>query len=517
MSDRTVLVFIPTYNESDNVKTIYGQLKALGIDMDILFLDDNSPDGTGEILDELAANDPRVSVIHRSGKLGIGSAHQDGIRWAYEHGYATLITMDCDFSHSPQYIHNFLKLSHQADIVVGSRYMEEGSLVDWNLYRKFLTYVGHFLTDVLLRMPYDATGAFRLYNLRQIPRGVFALVRSPGYSFFFESLYILFLNKFSVKEFPIKLPTRTYGHSKMTLRGAIHSFWHLWRICLRTWTRRESFIYSEPLGPDFKTFKGANDPYLPEGGRSPLKVQKEWDVYWNKERKSENMLYDLIAVFYRVFIIRRILDHFIRKHFVRGTKVLHAGCGSGQVDEGVARWVRLSALDISIKALEIYKKTNPTVRDIAHGDIFDLPYPAQTFDGIYNLGVMEHFTEEEIARVLKEFDRVLKPSGKMVILVPPENGLSVIFLKAVHHLLNNVLKKNVQLHPPEISRPRNKAHARQIYEQCGLTMADYYFGIMDIFTYAVIVLEKPGQVAGPNDASSGRVDQTAKRDGAMPV
>ncbi len=517
MSDNTILVFIPTYNEADNVRTIYGQLKALGLEMDILFLDDNSPDGTGKILDELAADDPRVSVIHRSGKLGIGSAHQDGIRRAYERGYKTLITMDCDFSHTPEYIHDFLKLSDQADIVVGSRYMEEGSLNDWNLYRKFLTHVGHFLTDSLLRMPYDATGAFRLYNLHQIPHGVFNLVQSSGYSFFFESLYILFLNNFSVKEFAIKLPTRTYGHSKMTLQGAMRSFLHLLRICLRTWTRRDSFIYSEPLRPDFKMFLGTNDPYLPDGGRSPLKVQKEWDVYWNKERKSENMLYDLIAVFYRVFIIRRILDHFIRKHFVRGTKVLHAGCGSGQVDQGAARWVRLSALDISIKALEIYKKTNPTVRDIAHGDIFNIPYQPETFDGIYNLGVMEHFTVEEIGRILKEFDRILKPSGKMVILVPPENGLSVIFLKAVHYLLNDVLKKNVQLHPPEISRPRNKEHARQIYEQGGLKMVDYYFGIMDVFTYAVIVLEKSGQPAGNSGATSPELDRSVNHGDVMSV
>lgn len=488
------LIFIPTYNEAQNVRIIYERIKALGLDTDILFLDDDSPDGTGKIIDGMIQADSRLSVIHRKGKLGIGSAHQDGIRWAYDRGYTTLITMDCDFSHSPEYIHDFIRLSSEADIVVGSRYMAQGSLDEWNLYRKFLTHIGHFLTNALLKMPYDATGAFRLYNLTKIPHGVFTLVKSTGYSFFFESLYILFLNNFSIKEFPIKLPTRTYGNSKMTLHGAARSLMHLIRICLRTWTRRESFIYIPPAQIVKQSFHGSDKPYTSSSANSSAQVQKEWDVYWNKDKKSENILYDLIAVFYRVFIIRGILDDFTRKHFVRGSKVLHAGCGSGQVDEGVVRWVQLSALDISDKALEIYRKTNPTVRDVVQGDIFNLPYPADTFNGIYNLGVMEHFTEDEIKKILQDFNRVLKPGGKMVILVPPEKGLSVIFLRGVHYILNQVLRKGIQLHPAEISRPRNRAHARAMYEQFGLKMVDYYFGVKDAFTYAVIVLEKS---AGP--------------------
>lgn len=491
MADEKILIFIPTYNEVDNVRTIYGRLKALGLDADILFLDDHSPDGTGAVLDELAVADPRVNVIHRSGKLGIGSAHQDGIRWAYDHDYSTLITMDCDFSHSPEYIHDFMRLSSHGDVVVGSRYMDKASLDEWNILRKFLTHLAHFLTNTLLKMPYDATGAFRLYNLRTIPPQVFGLVESKGYSFFFESLYILFLNGFSIKEFPIKLPTRTYGHSKMTLRGAMNSFNHLWRICVRTWTRRDSFIYAESMRPNYRALIGKSDLYIPSGKHNPLKVQTEWDSYWNKERKSENIFYDLIAVFYRVFIIRRILNHFIRKHFVKNSQVLHAGCGSGQVDAGVARWAELSALDISTKALEIYTKTNPSVKEVVHGDIFNLPFERERFDGIYNLGVMEHFTAEEIECIVNEFNKVLKPGGKMVLLIPPEYGLSVIFLKGVHYVLNDLLKKNVQLHPAEISRVQSKKQAKAQYEKFGLKMVDYYFGPMDAFTYAVVVLEKP--------------------------
>jgi dolichol-phosphate mannosyltransferase len=473
-AEKTVL-FIPTYNEADNVRIIFDQIKALNLRTDILFLDDHSPDGTGAIIDELAANNKGVFAIHRPGKLGIGSAHKDGIRWAYEHGYTTLITMDCDFSHSPDYLKDFISHGEDYDVVVGSRYMSKTSLTEWSLYRKLLTYVGHFLTDRFLKMPYDATGAFRLYRLKQIPPGIFDLVQSDGYSFFFESLYILHLNKRSIREFSIHLPRRTYGDSKMSLKDAFKSFLFLVRIYVRTLSRKESYIYAEAVEPK---------------AVAPTTAQTQWEAYWQKEGQSNHVLYGLIAQFYRVFIIRRILNHFIRKHFTYGANVLHAGCGSGQVDLDVAKRVNITALDLSVNALGIYKRCNPEVKEIVHGDIFKTPFADASFDGIYNLGVMEHFTEEEITKILGEFDRILKPGGKMVILVPPEGGLSVFFLKGVHFVLNKIFKKDIQLHPPEISRPRSEEHAKSMFEQHGLTMVDYYFGIMDAFTYAVVVLEK---------------------------
>jgi dolichol-phosphate mannosyltransferase len=493
MTVEKTLIFIPTYNEAKNVRVIFAQIMALNLGTDMLLLDDNSPDGTGQIIDEIAAENKGVYTIHRSGKLGIGSAHRDGIRWAYEHGYKTLITMDCDFSHSPEYLKDFIRYAEGVDIVVGSRYMDKDSIKGWNMYRKVLTYVGHFLTKTLLKMPYDATGAFRLYRLNRIPQGVFDLVESQGYSFFFDSLYILHMNRYSIQEFSIHLPTRTYGESKMTLNGALNSFTHLVRIYFTTLTHKERFTYAKTFVPR-NAFMPASKPYTADG-KSAAEVQAEWDVYWNKERKSTNIVYDLIAEFYRVFIIRRILNHFIKKHFTYDSSVLHAGCGSGQVDSGVAKWVKITAMDISAGALNLYKRSNPTVSDIVQGDIFNPPFPDRFFDGIYNLGVMEHFTEEEIQKILGEFDRILKPGGKMVVLVPPENGLSVIFLKGVHFVLNKILRKNVQLHPAEISRPRSEDHARRIYEQHGLTMVDFYFGPMDVFTYAVVVLQKSPALA----------------------
>src|SRR5262245_16607640 len=188
MSELNTLIFIPTYNEVDNVQILYKQIRDLRLDVDLLFVDDHSTDGTGEVIDDLVRQDNHTFAIHRHGKLGIGSAHQDGIRWAYERGYKRLITMDCDFSHSPEYLKDFISISEAADVVVGSRYIKEGSLREWNWFRKILTHLGHFLTRRVLGMPYDATGAYRLYRLDKIPQKFFLLVQSKGYSFFFESL-----------------------------------------------------------------------------------------------------------------------------------------------------------------------------------------------------------------------------------------------------------------------------------------------------------------------------------------
>lgn len=194
---------------------IYGQIQAQGLDLDLLFIDDNSPDGTGQLLDSMAAKDPRLTVLHRTGKQGVGSAHQAGIAYAYDHHYPVLITMDCDLTHPPGEIAHFIAAATGADIVLGSRFERKESLADWNLLRKFLTRFGHFLTRTLLRVPYDATGGFRLYRLERVDRRVFGLVESKGYSFFFESLYILCLYGAKVNEVPINLPKRTYGNSKM--------------------------------------------------------------------------------------------------------------------------------------------------------------------------------------------------------------------------------------------------------------------------------------------------------------
>jgi dolichol-phosphate mannosyltransferase len=245
------LIFIPTYDERDNVGPMCAEILALGLDADLLFMDDASPDGTGQLLDELAARHPRVQVVHRAGKEGIGSAHQAGIALAYDRGYERLVTLDCDFTHRPAMIPQFLERNETADAVVGSRYLEGDSLPGWSAVRKSLTTLGHVLTKNMLGISQDATGAFRAYNLTTIPRELFGLVQSRGYAFFFESMLVLQRNGLAIAEIPIKLPARTAGHSKMSVSEIRRSVSTLLTLFIQDQTNPDRFRRQKAEGGSF--------------------------------------------------------------------------------------------------------------------------------------------------------------------------------------------------------------------------------------------------------------------------
>lgn len=216
MLEEKSLVVIPTYNERGNVFPLFERLQQLGLRLSVLFVDDNSPDGTGREIDELAKTNRNVFTIHRPGKLGLGTAHVAGIEWAYDNGYDLVFTMDCDQTHPPEYLREMLlRLDPSSDVVIASRHLLPNSIPDWTPTRRLLSKIGHVMTKTFLRMPYDATGGLRLYRLTRIPKEVFRLVRSGGYSFLFESAYVLHLNGFQIKQIPVKLPPRAEGRSKM--------------------------------------------------------------------------------------------------------------------------------------------------------------------------------------------------------------------------------------------------------------------------------------------------------------
>jgi dolichol-phosphate mannosyltransferase len=244
--ERDTLVVVPTYNEVGNVETICSELLALDVALDLLFVDDNSPDGTGKILDGLAKRHDNVRVLHRVGRQGIGTAHRAGIDWAYDRNYRRLVTMDCDGAHPPQYLPDLLAAGSDANVVVGSRFLKSGSLPGWSLFRRCLTRAGHTLTYLLLGMSYDATGAFRLYDLTRIPRGAWDVVRSGGYSFFFESLYIFHVNRYTIAQIPIHLPARTQGHSKMHLGEMWRSLRLLFSIYFASLFNKRRFRIEAP-------------------------------------------------------------------------------------------------------------------------------------------------------------------------------------------------------------------------------------------------------------------------------
>jgi dolichol-phosphate mannosyltransferase len=469
------LIFIPTYNESENAPRMCAEIHKLGLDADVLFVDDNSPDGTGQTLEGFKARFPRLIVQHRSGKLGIGSAHFEAIQWAYDHGYELMVTLDCDFTHSPSDIPKMIAATESADVAVGSRWVNADSLPGWNFFRRFMTMAGHFLTRCILGVPEDASGAFRTYRLDRIPRDLFRLIKSRGYSFFFESLFIIHKNAFSVAEVGIVLPARTYGNSKMTTSAALRSARFVFELFFADLRRPEQFLLERKMP--------ALEPSLAD--------PQNWDDYWGSQSETSGVIYELIAGVYRRLVIRPNLNAAINRTFPAASKLLHAGCGSGQVDVDLQRSMSLTGLDISPGALRLYCRNNPLAREARHGSIFALPYPPDSFDGIYNLGVMEHFTPEEIHRILAEFRRVVRPGGRIVLFWPHACGSSVLVLKAVHFFLRRFTHREKPLHPPEITHMQSAADARALLDRAGFELRDYRFGPSDLFVQSVIVGQRP--------------------------
>lgn len=477
MSPKT-LIFVPTYNERDNAERMVRELAALGLDADMLFMDDGSPDGTGDILDTLAVEVPRLSVIHRAAKQGIGSAHSEAISYAYDHAYDVLITLDCDFTHRPADILKLLDALTGHDIATGSRYMARNSLPDWNLVRRSLTAFGHVLTTRLLSIRYDATGALRAYDLRRIPRTVFDRVESRGYGFFFESMFVLTRAGHTVGEFPIVLPARTYGSSKMTFAETLKSGSRLLLLWGRVVMRSER----------------RNAPAR-ESLDATLIDPQNWDSYWAKKQGAGGKLYDVIATTYRSHIIRRNLENSIFTNYPPGSHLLHAGCGSGGVDTNLHDRMTITAVDISKEAIGVYRANNPNAHAVRHASIFELPFEAGTFDGAYNLGVLEHFDAAEIEQILKELSRVIKPGGKLVLFWPHSRATSVAVLKSVHWFMRDVMKTQGELHPPEVSLLRSKKWVAEMLARGGFTLEKYSFGPRDFFVQAEIVAKKADKSA----------------------
>jgi len=216
------LIFVPTYNECKNVKPLAKRLLALELSADILFIDDCSPDGTGYILDELADMSGNIHVIHRQEKAGIGSAHMEAIKYACQYNYDLLVTMDGDLTHSPEDIPRLLEAGTNHDVVIGSRFAAESRMARQQpLQRRLVSGLSHLATRVLLGLSYDATNAFRVYRPAAIPHDFFSKIHSPGYAFFFESLFFLAKNSLRIIEMPVGLSARYAGSSKMNLKEVL--------------------------------------------------------------------------------------------------------------------------------------------------------------------------------------------------------------------------------------------------------------------------------------------------------
>lgn len=213
----------------------------------------------------------------------------------------------------------------------------------------------------------------------------------------------------------------------------------------------------------------------------------EWDDYWTQKAKFHHKLYDKVAIYYRKYIIKPYLTRYLNKHFQKGSILLHAGCGSGQLDEDLIQEYEIIGIDSSKPALELYKNYN---ENYVYGDILNTKFKSETFDGIYNLGVMEHFTTESFRLALREFKRILKPDGKIILFVPPEYGSTVIFFKIVNYILNNLLKKNIYFQPPEINRVIARGCTEKLVNSEGFELVSFDFEPSDLFTHVAIVIKK---------------------------
>ncbi|RKI73141.1 polyprenol monophosphomannose synthase [Corallococcus sp. AB049A] len=226
------LVCIPTYNERDNIGPITQAVLAADPRVDILVVDDNSPDGTGQLADELAAKNPRVRVLHREKKEGLGRAYLAAFRWALAEGYTYILEMDADFSHDPRYLPTFLDAAEGgADLVLGSRYVEGGGTVNWGVGRKIISRGGSLYARSILGVDVrDLTGGFKCFNRRVLETLNLDEVRSTGYAFQIELTYRTLRKGFTVREVPIVFEDRRVGHSKMNKKIFVEALGMVWKL-----------------------------------------------------------------------------------------------------------------------------------------------------------------------------------------------------------------------------------------------------------------------------------------------
>ena len=227
-----ITVVTPTYNEAENLPKLVSALFTLPLDLNLLVVDDNSPDGTGQIADRLAASDSRIRVLHRMGKLGLRTAYLDGFRLVMQNGTDAIAQMDADFSHDPETLVPMAELLESHDVVLGSRYVSGGSVDrQWPLWRKNLSAFANFYARSILSLPlHDVTTGFRLWRRETLQGMPFERIQSSGYIFLVEMVYLAHCLKYSIGESPIYFADRRWGKSKMSFRIQAEAALRIWQV-----------------------------------------------------------------------------------------------------------------------------------------------------------------------------------------------------------------------------------------------------------------------------------------------
>lgn len=236
MAERA-LVVVPTYNERTNVPLLVPAILIQDPRLEVLVVDDNSPDGTGQLADDLAKNDARVHVLHRPAKQGLGKAYIAGFTWALERGYDYVFEMDADFSHDPRFLPEFLRAIETADLVVGSRYKSGVNVINWPMSRLLLSIGANQYARVVTGLPIaDSTGGFKCFRRQVLEAIELDRVRSNGYAFQIEMTFRAWKKGFRIAEIPIVFTDRVEGQSKMNRKIVREAIWMVWWLRLRSLT-----------------------------------------------------------------------------------------------------------------------------------------------------------------------------------------------------------------------------------------------------------------------------------------
>jgi len=226
-----ILVIIPTYNEKDNISKVIPLVLNQDPDIEVLVVDDNSPDGTSKIVEELKTSNPRIKLIRREKKSGLGTAYLAGFKYALENGYNYIFEMDSDFSHDPNYIPDFLKAIEDSDLVLGSRYIKGVNVVNWPITRLLLSFYANVYARWVTGLPVkDSTGGFKCFKREVLEKIGLDNIHSNGYAFQIEMSFRAWKKGFRIKEIPIIFVDRRAGESKMSKKIVREAIWMVWKL-----------------------------------------------------------------------------------------------------------------------------------------------------------------------------------------------------------------------------------------------------------------------------------------------
>ncbi len=235
MNSQKILIIIPTYNELENIRKIIPAILQQNEDIDILVVDDNSPDNTGKYVEEKSRVEPRIKILKRPKKMGLGTAYISGFKYAIDNNYDLVFEMDADFSHDPKDIPAFLEAIKDADLVLGSRYINGVRVLNWPMRRLLLSYFASIYTRTITGLPvHDTTGGFKCFRIEVLKAIDLDKIKSNGYSFQIEMTYKAFKKKFRIKEIPIVFTDRAKGSSKMSKKIVYEAVFMVWKLRFRS-------------------------------------------------------------------------------------------------------------------------------------------------------------------------------------------------------------------------------------------------------------------------------------------